>query len=314
MQYLKKWTRGTGDGGVSPVVGVMLMLVIVVIIAAVVSGFAGGMLGETARKAPTLTMDTQIVNTGTWSGSGFFATVTSVSEPIPTKDLKIVTSWSAKNFQVTTSVIANDSTKRYGVTVLPGVNNTDTIGDPEVPIGDGLHVAPFGGGPGVNGSATLGGIDTDMTSLSGPWQQFGNYTLVAGTTLSAPACGAEGSLYGYGATTGIYSGSSPDIIGRMGKQSHKRGGGIIALWNNPACISRGLNTCYGPYRYRTLAAKSNTATYYAIYGEGAFHDPTAAVLGLGWESLRAGDTVNVKVIHIPTGKAIFDRDIPVTEG
>ena len=50
------------------------------------------------------------------------------------------------------------------------------------------------------------------------------------------------------------------------------------------------------------------------YGVGAFHDPVAAVLGLGWESLRAGDTVNVKVIYMPTGKTIFDQNIPVTEG
>ena len=39
------------DDAVSPVVGVMLMLVIVVIIAAVVSGFAGNIL-STTEKAP----------------------------------------------------------------------------------------------------------------------------------------------------------------------------------------------------------------------------------------------------------------------
>jgi FlaG/FlaF family flagellin (archaellin) len=39
------------DEAVSPVVGVMLMLVVTIIIAAVVSGFAGGLAGETSKSA-----------------------------------------------------------------------------------------------------------------------------------------------------------------------------------------------------------------------------------------------------------------------
>jgi len=35
------------------------------------------------------------------------------------------------------------------------------------------------------------------------------------------------------------------------------------------------------------------------------------MLGCGWENLRAGDTVNVKVVHTPSGKTIFDKDIVV---
>lgn len=43
------------DDAVSPVVGVMLMLVVTIIIAAVVSAFAGG-LAETEHKAPQMTL------------------------------------------------------------------------------------------------------------------------------------------------------------------------------------------------------------------------------------------------------------------
>ena len=39
-----------------------------------------------------------------------------------------------------------------------------------------------------------------------------------------------------------------------------------------------------------------------------------AVLGGGWEQLRAGDIVNIKVIDTPTGTAIFSKDVAVTEG
>jgi hypothetical protein len=42
-------------------------------------------------------------------------------------------------------------------------------------------------------------------------------------------------------------------------------------------------------------------------------DPAMAVLGGGWEQLRAGDTVHVKVIYTPTGTTIFSKDVPVTE-
>lgn len=48
------------DEAVSPVVGVMLMLVVTIIIAAVVSGFAGGLAGET-QKAPQISLKAEPV-------------------------------------------------------------------------------------------------------------------------------------------------------------------------------------------------------------------------------------------------------------
>lgn len=49
------------DRAVSPVVGVMLMLVVTIIIAAVVSGFAGG-LSESTAKAPQLSIGAVVHN------------------------------------------------------------------------------------------------------------------------------------------------------------------------------------------------------------------------------------------------------------
>ena len=43
-------------------------------------------------------------------------------------------------------------------------------------------------------------------------------------------------------------------------------------------------------------------------------DATQAVLGTCWENLRPGDVVSVKIIHLPSGKAIFQKDVAVTEG
>ncbi len=78
----KRNTTGWADEAVSPVVGVMLMLVVTIIIAAVVSGFAGGLASD-ETKAPQATLAmTEIVvgvedtNTTNWEAdnpSGFEA-------------------------------------------------------------------------------------------------------------------------------------------------------------------------------------------------------------------------------------------------
>jgi FlaG/FlaF family flagellin (archaellin) len=246
------------EHAVSPVVGVMLMLVVTIIIAAVVAGFSGGMLGNVDEKAPTLTMDVKIVNMGSWVGSGFFATVTSVSGPISTGDIKIVTSWRA----------ARSSSDAFqsisgGNTTLPGITNVNALGDPTIPVS---RVAPFGTGPGINGSATIGSVDTNAATFSSRWQQFGNYSLMSGTTLTAQPCGA----------------ASLDTIGAS-SPSAQNGYGVQTMYQ------------YTP-----------SGTTYL--------DPASAVLGPDWESLQAGDRVNVKVIYMPTGSVIFQKDIPVTEG
>lgn len=234
------------DNAVSPVIGVMLMLVVTIIIAAVVSGFAGSLANTNSAKAPSLTMDVKVINTGSWSGSGFYASVTGASETINTKDLKIVTQWRSK------------SGTTGGNTTTGGVVNSYT-----------KSVAPFGYGSGVNSSisSSANGPQWSQNPTS-PYntadQQFGNYTLIPGTQMSAWP----------------YGGSNKEL-----------GNGI------------GGSTGYG------VLDQSNLFTYVSYNGT----DPTKAVLGTGWEALRAGDTVSVSVVHIPSGKTIFQRDVAVGE-
>jgi len=246
--------KSSSQDAVSPVIGVMLMLVVVIIIAAVVSGFAGGLIGTSNVNAPTLTMDVNVYNTGSFAGSGFFATVTGVSEPILTKNLKIVTSWTA----------ANGGTPLLGgsTTVPGGKSNIEVLFDPTVKLSGG-YFAPFGNGPGINASIGLSS-GSEWRAFSSPRQQFGNYTLVPGTTMSASPCGA----------------TDGDSIGGTGSPS-SGGYGIVGRYH---------------------------------YSSSGLQDAATAVLGANWENLRAGDKVNVKVIHIPTGKVIFDKTVPVREG
>jgi FlaG/FlaF family flagellin (archaellin) len=272
MHYLKRMTGKKGEEAVSPVVGVMLMLVVTIIIAAVVSGFAGGLVGG-QQKSPTLSMDVKIVNTGSYIGSGFFANVNSASQPIATSQIKIVTSWTTtmKNnvdagLSASQENIAVGSMFTGGNTSLPGIPNmnlpnTGWMKNSTLSVTN--AVAPFGMG------AEIASDPTDPYTY--PQSQFGNYTLQQGITLFAAP---------FGSTSGMALAGAP----------------------GDADANGGYNG-YVPYAY---SAGSD-------FTQGSV-DPTIAVLGAGWDQLRDGDIVHVKVIYTPTGTTIFSKDVAVTEG
>ena len=72
---------------VSPVVGVMLMLIVTVILAAVVSSFAGGLAG-TQKKAPQAALEVHFYKNGL---EGYAMTMEHLSgDYIPTKDIQLI--------------------------------------------------------------------------------------------------------------------------------------------------------------------------------------------------------------------------------
>ena len=78
---------------VSPVVGVMLMLVVTVILAAVVSSYSGGLTG-TQKKAPQASVAVEIESmesSSHWPGK--FVIKHLGGDPIVTKNVKLVTKW-----------------------------------------------------------------------------------------------------------------------------------------------------------------------------------------------------------------------------
>jgi len=323
------------DDAVSPVIGVMLMLVVTIIIAAVVSGFAGGLVGDGDQNPPTLTIDVAIANSGSYRGSEFSATVLGVSEPIPTKDLKILTSWETtvktNTFIKESEVSGGPETEepgcgcilnpddhpigtvyRGGAEILPGITNSFTRKTAQ-------SVAPYGLGPGVSNIT-----ESDMAmwgTTYGPkvpvnnWHfytvtHFGNYSLEQGTTMVAEAAGR--------CVHYPVSGGSPDYFngGGYGTLTREK---IAGKWQ------------YTPNSYHY---KSDTMVYTVYTGDKttpaeivADYDSTLlpwkqnrpnvdgmqAMLGCGWENLRAGDVVNVKVIHTPSGKTIFNKDVVVKD-
>lgn len=216
------------NDAVSPVVGVMLMLVVTIIIAAVISGFAGG-LAENKDRAPTATFEIKISNDGSWGGSGINIRCLSVEEPIPTKDLKIVTQWRDEDGVLKETVITKSDSA-----------NTHYDGKE--------YMAPLGFGPGVQEWVTYGTFPHE--------QNFGNYTLMAGTNLHTIALGSSVSYGGYG-------------VDPTTRFEYTDGTG----WTTADDI-----------------------------------DGMMAMLGEDWYELRQGDVVKVKIVHVPTGGVIFEKD------
>ncbi|MDD1686433.1 type IV pilin N-terminal domain-containing protein [Methanoregula sp.] len=208
MHYLKRQTKKNGDDGVSPIVGVMLMLVVTIILAAVVSAFAGGSMNG-SQKAPTLNAEFHIKNGGTDATSYFSMKVLGVSEPIPTRNLQLITSWTTTN-------------KTDGTSIPPG-GNTSSAGRGGVFVNgetqNGLTV-PTGYGNGVTGWAN------DISHP--PDAMWGNFTLTSGTsTFDRP------SQYGLAANGAYAYGTShnPDpmqsILG--GNWSYLRTGDTVTV-------------------------------------------------------------------------------------
>lgn len=169
---------------VSAVIAVMLMLVVTIIIAAVVSAFAGGLASE-QKKTPTASIDVYTDNMGTGWKSKIEFVVRAVSEPIPTKDLKIVTSWKAR-----------DGTTG-GATVLPWSADTTLNTHHRYKTGASYpyynYQSPLGYGPKINWSQSMRDVR--------PEQNFGNFTLEPGVGMTAYTFSYYGG-YGARGTTG----------------------------------------------------------------------------------------------------------------
>ncbi len=225
------------EDAVSPVVGVMLMLVVTIIIAAAVSAFAGG-IASPQQKSPQISAETTISNTGLYYGSQFTIAVTGVSDPIPSRDLKIVTSWKAKNGAKNSTVtLPNSKNYRQG---------TD------------IYSVPFATGPGISNY----GINGART----PEVQFGNYSISSGTVMRVFPSGLWG----------------PTQLADVGG--------------------------YGPDKPTYQYVSGSKYTY------GTDIDGMQALLGPDWFNLRDGDIVNVRLVHLPSGKVIYDQDIAVRGG
>ncbi|MEN6610488.1 MAG: type IV pilin N-terminal domain-containing protein [Methanoregulaceae archaeon] len=231
------------ENAVSPVVGVMLMLVVTIIIAAVVSAFAGGLSG-TQQKAPNAVLDVEIhalENAGgmpSWGPYyGYYVPTLTIKEvsgdTIPTKDLKIVTYF----------------TNTSGSTIAGNLS----------------------GQPAVNGSTEWNAFGTDKYSgvlVFSDQNRFNSTSYV------------QDSSSGYKS----WFGNSSAIL---------RPGDFLTT---PASYCGNYDDNTGP-----TAPHINPAMNY-IFGFNVSDSSQGFV---------PGASVDVKIIHIPSGKAIFDKAVTI---
>lgn len=109
--------KGIRESAVSPVVGVLLMLVVTIIIAAVVSGFAGGLAG-TQKNAPSAAVGVKIDST---SGATTFEMLS--GDALSTGNLKIITSYTLSNG----TVVKHEQSKASPTTSLWGGYTTSRV-------------------------------------------------------------------------------------------------------------------------------------------------------------------------------------------
>jgi len=126
------------NDAISPVVGIMLMLVVTIIIAAIVSGFAGG-LTSSQSKAP------QAKITATFSVSDGMTISHAGGEAIPLNDL-IFTTWNGPGFGPNVQKVTTQQLKPSHITDKSGqaVFSTSSIGGKSsFNPGDTLFISPY---------------------------------------------------------------------------------------------------------------------------------------------------------------------------
>ena len=131
------------EDAVSPVIGVMLMLVVTIVIAAVVAAFAGG-LGSDVEMAPTAALDIDVYSNGE-------VKIESLSgETLITKDITIKvtgTDGSSKGSGVLFDSDTADTTKGYaGAAFAPGTTTFVTLSGSSVAKGDYVTVTVLSNG------------------------------------------------------------------------------------------------------------------------------------------------------------------------
>ncbi len=128
------------EDAVSPVIGVMLMLVVTIVIAAVVAAFAGG-LGSDVEMAPTAALDIDVFSNGK-------VKIESLSgEALITKDITIKVTDTNGNSKGTGNLYSEDGTKGYkGLSFTPGTTTVVTLESASVNPGDYVTVTILANG------------------------------------------------------------------------------------------------------------------------------------------------------------------------
>lgn len=293
------------DDAVSPVIAVMLMLVVTIIIAAVVSGFAGGLVGS-QKAAPSASFDVSLTD------DSIDLTVRSISEEVSSKDIMIVLS----NAGDTRKLVPGYHTVPFGFNI---VEWEDVKG-----FKDQDNVTTAADNPSI--SATQAANSTNSK------QWFGNYTLKAGSRMSASD----------GAFIDVYSGVKPEGFTKSKfSKIEIIGGWTLAQWtsvfgdtatannlgSDPTVLKLNSGSTIGDADLaahlfsKGLATSGEagatlTSSIYAETTDTNWVFGATSVYGDGYggiTEIAPGDRVTVTIVHTPSGQTMFMKTVTVKE-
>ena len=296
-------------------------------------------------------MDVSIANSGSWSTSYLKGEITATDAPINTRDLKIVTSWRKNfnngtvitggatttpgvvNFNAIYTTHGSYAFDLWRLTVPQGYGTG--VGQNSTYSGN-IFWTVEGGYGASNGNATLYDLQVNHIATNNSW--WGNYYLQAGTGFLCRPFGGQNAgqyqgnsqfTFGYGVnnkTGGIASKRyqyvyTPTPFTDNGHCIITMDGGQGAYYNLAgANFVTCSNAYFYPYPTGNQIPDQEPTTYIptGVTGAAGTWDPRTysidqmqGVLGQNWEQLRPGDTVTMKIIYIPDGDVIWQKDIIV---
>lgn len=131
---------GQKEDAVSPVVGVMLLLTITIILAAIISGVTSGIAG-TPKHPPQIVFDANLNLDENNPIQAFLdITIISVSEGIPSRDVKIQTEWrDDDNTLHQTGITPHNLPHGYPLGFGPGITTSPHFGNYTIIAGTRMH-------------------------------------------------------------------------------------------------------------------------------------------------------------------------------
>lgn len=154
------------EHAVSPVVGVMLMLVVTIIVAALVSSFAGG-LGDSAEPAPTTAFDISMrAGPAVGGGTPECVVLTMVAgETLSSKDLQIITTYTVPETYNGVDVVEANVGRTIKHTLDGAIGQTD-VWDPDsnpfIPQVNGYKLSDSAANSLAPGNGMLGGATPEF--------------------------------------------------------------------------------------------------------------------------------------------------------
>ena len=292
-------TLKKSDDAVSPVIGVMLMLVVTVVIAAAVTIFATGVVGET-EPAPVAALDVEILSSGqildTTKGPELFITHIS-GEAVDTDDIELRFSWTHNGCSHYSTFSAKEFREHY----MSGLNGRNQP----------LYVKSTM--PVQKEDTKYGSVNLD--------HYFGDVILTPGLKLTA----TSDFLSGYQNTESefmnvIFDNYNSELEVSPDPEVYYAAHGSGYNPNCEHCKKWGTQ-CYIAdaieYDYNL-----NEGDCALCADAGSVHPATECTLSCecGWDStkktgimkhLQPGTAVDVMIVHTPSGKAIYDKTVIV---